>query len=104
MALQFTEATFDEVLSSNTVVVADFWAEWCGPCKMVGPFIEQLAAEYEGKAAIGKIDIEENDDLATKYAIRNIPTVLFFKNGEVVDKMVGAAPKAAYEEKLKSLL
>ncbi|MBO7160066.1 MAG: thioredoxin [Paludibacteraceae bacterium] len=104
MALQFTDATFDEVLSSNTVVVADFWAEWCGPCKMVGPFIEQLAAEYEGKAAIGKIDIEENDDLATKYAIRNIPTVLFFKNGEVVDKMVGAAPKAAYEEKLKSLL
>ena len=104
MALQFTDANFDEVLSSNTVVVADFWAEWCGPCKMVGPFIEQLAAEYEGKAAIGKIDIEENDDLATKYAIRNIPTVLFFKNGEVVDKMVGAAPKAAYEEKLKSLL
>ena len=104
MALQFTDATFDEVLSSNTVVVADFWAEWCGPCKMVGPFIEQLAAEYEGKAAIGKIDIEENDDLATKYAIRNIPTVLFFKNGEVVDKMVGAAPKDAYEEKLKSLL
>lgn len=104
MALQFTDATFDEVLSSNTVVVADFWAEWCGPCKMVGPFIEQLAAEYEGKAAIGKIDIEENDDLATKYAIRNIPTVLFFKNGEVVDKMVGASPKAAYEEKLKSLL
>ena len=104
MALQFTDATFDEVLSSNTVVVADFWAEWCGPCKMVGPFIEQLAAEYEGKAAVGKIDIEENDDLATKYAIRNIPTVLFFKNGEVVDKMVGAAPKAAYEEKLKSLL
>ena len=104
MALQFTDATFDEVLSNNTVVVADFWAEWCGPCKMVGPFIEQLADEYEGKAAVGKIDIEENDDLATKYAIRNIPTVLFFKNGEVVDKMVGAAPKSAYEEKLKSLL
>jgi len=104
MALQFTDANFDEVLSSNTVVVADFWAEWCGPCKMVGPFIEQLSEEYAGKAAVGKIDIEENDDLATKYAIRNIPTVLFFKNGEVVDKMVGAAPKAAYEEKLKSLL
>lgn len=104
MALQFTDATFDEVLSSNTVVVADFWAEWCGPCKMVGPYIEQLSEEYAGKAAVGKIDIEENDDLATKYAIRNIPTVLFFKNGEVVDKMVGAAPKAAYEEKLKSLL
>lgn len=104
MALQFTDATFDEVLSSNNVVVADFWAEWCGPCRMVGPFIEQLAQEYEGKAAIGKIDIEENDDLATQYAIRNIPTVLFFKNGQVVDKMVGAAPKAAYEEKLKALL
>lgn len=104
MALQFTDATFDEVLSSNNVVVADFWAEWCGPCKMVGPFIEQLAEEYAGQAAIGKIDIEENDDLATQYAIRNIPTVLFFKNGQVVDKMVGAAPKSAYEEKLKSLL
>ncbi|MBQ2025485.1 MAG: thioredoxin [Paludibacteraceae bacterium] len=104
MALQFTDATFDEVLSSNNVVVADFWAEWCGPCKMVGPFIEQLAEEYAGQAAIGKIDIEENDDLATQYAIRNIPTVLFFKNGQVVDKMVGAAPKSAYEEKLKALL
>lgn len=104
MALQFTDATFDEILSSNEVVVADFWAEWCGPCKMVGPFIEQLSEEYAGKAAVGKIDIEENDDLATKYAIRNIPTVLFFKNGQVVDKMVGAAPKIAYEEKLKSLL
>ena len=104
MALQFTDATFDEVLSNNTVVVADFWAEWCGPCRMVGPSIEQLAEEYAGKAAIGKVDIEENDDLATKYAIRNIPTVLFFKNGQLVDKMVGAAPKSAYEEKLKSLL
>lgn len=104
MALKFTDATFDEVLSSNSVVVADFWAEWCGPCRMVGPSIEQLAQEYEGKAAIGKIDIEENDDLATKYAIRNIPTVLFFKNGEVVDKMVGASPKNVYEEKLKALL
>lgn len=104
MALQFTDATFDEVLSNNTVVVADFWAEWCGPCRMVGPSIEQLAEEYAGKAAIGKVDIEENDDLATQYAIRNIPTVLFFKNGQLVDKMVGAAPKSAYEEKLKSLL
>lgn len=104
MALQFTDATFDEVLNSNTVVVADFWAEWCGPCRMVGPSIEQLAEEYAGKAAIGKVDIEENDDLATQYAIRNIPTVLFFKNGQLVDKMVGAAPKSAYEEKLKALL
>ena len=104
MALQFTDATFDEVLSNNTVVVADFWAEWCGTCRMVGPSIEQLAEEYAGKAAIGKVDIEENDDLATQYAIRNIPTVLFFKNGQLVDKMVGAAPKSAYEEKLKSLL
>lgn len=104
MALQFTDATFDEVLNSNTVVVADFWAEWCGPCRMVGPSIEQLAEEYAGKAAIGKVDIEENDDLATQYAIRNIPTVLFFKNGQLVDKMVGAAPKTAYEEKLKALL
>lgn len=91
-------------MASNTVVVADFWATWCGPCRMVGPVIESLANDYEGKAAIGKIDIEENDSLTEEYGIRNVPTVLFFKNGQLVDKVVGAGPRAMYEDKLKALL
>lgn len=100
----FTEENFKDVLASNTVVVADFWATWCGPCRMVGPVIESLANDYEGKAAIGKIDIEENDSLTEEYGIRNVPTVLFFKNGQLVDKVVGAGPRAMYEDKLKALL
>lgn len=100
----FTEQNFKEVLANNTVVVADFWATWCGPCRMVGPVIESLANDYEGKAAIGKIDIEENDSLTEEYGIRNVPTVLFFKNGQLVDKVVGAGPRAMYEDKLKALL
>lgn len=100
----FTEENFNDVLASNTVVVADFWATWCGPCRMVGPVIESLAKDYEGKAAIGKIDIEENDSLTEQYGIRNVPTVLFFKNGQLVDKVVGAGPRAMYEDKLKALL
>ncbi len=100
----FTEENFNDVLASNTVVVADFWATWCGPCRMVGPVIESLANDYEGKAAIGKIDIEENDSLTEEYGIRNVPTVLFFKNGQLVDKVVGAGPRAMYEDKLKALL
>ncbi|MBQ3930102.1 MAG: thioredoxin [Paludibacteraceae bacterium] len=100
----FTEENFKDVLANNTVVVADFWATWCGPCRMVGPVIESLANDYEGKAAIGKIDIEENDSLTEEYGIRNVPTVLFFKNGQLVDKVVGAGPRAMYEDKLKALL
>ena len=100
----FTEENFKDVLASNTVVVADFWATWCGPCRMVGPVIESLANDYEGKAAIGKIDIEENDSLTEEYGIRNVPTVLFFKNGQLVDKVVGAGPRTMYEDKLKALL
>lgn len=100
----FTEENFKDVLANNTVVVADFWATWCGPCRMVGPVIEALANDYEGKAAIGKVDIEENDNLTEEYGIRNVPTVLFFKNGQLVDKVVGAGPRAMYEDKLKALL
>ena len=79
----------------------DFWAPWCGPCKMVGPVIEELAKDYEGKVIIGKCDVDENSDLPGEFGIRNIPTVLFFKDGEVVDKQVGAAPKATYDAKIK---
>lgn len=104
MAKEFTDANFDELLSSNKVVVADFWATWCGPCKAMGPSIDELSAEYEGKALIGKVDVEENNDLAEKYAIRSVPTIIFFKDGEMVDKVVGLQPKAAIEAKIKDLL
>ena len=104
MAKEFTDANFDELLSSNKVVVADFWATWCGPCKAMGPSIDELATEYEGKALIGKVDVEENNDLAEKYAIRSVPTIIFFKDGEMVDKVVGLQPKAAIEAKIKALL
>jgi thioredoxin 1 len=104
MAKEFTDANFDELLSSNKVVVADFWATWCGPCKAMGPSIDELAAQYEGQALIGKVDVEENNDLAEKYAIRSVPTIIFFKDGEMVDKQVGAVPKAVLESKIKALL
>ncbi len=104
MAKEFTDANFDELLSSNKVVVADFWATWCGPCKAMGPSIDELSAEYEGRALIGKVDVEENNDLAEKYAIRSVPTIIFFKDGEMVDKQVGAVPKAVLEDKIKALL
>ena len=84
--------------------MVDFWATWCGPCKKIGPEIEALAEEYEGRAIIGKCDIEENDELALRFKIRNVPTILFFKNGELVDKQVGAAPKSTFEDKLKAIL
>ena len=104
MAKEFTDANFDELLSSNKVVVADFWATWCGPCKAMGPSIDELAAEYEGQALIGKVDVEENNDLAEKYAIRSVPTLIFFKDGEMVDKVVGLQTKVAIEAKIKELL
>ena len=104
MALEITDSNFQEILAEGKPVVMDFWAPWCGPCKMVGPIIDELATEYEGKVIIGKCDVDENGDVAAEYGIRNIPTVLFFKNGELVDKQVGSAPKSAYVAKIESIL
>ncbi|WP_101689684.1 thioredoxin [Dysgonomonas massiliensis] len=104
MALEVTDATFEEVLKSDKPVVLDFWAEWCGPCRMVSPIIDELAEEFEGKVVIGKVDVDNNDEITSKYGIRNIPTILFIKNGEIVDKQVGAAQKTAFIEKINNLL
>ena len=104
MALEITDSNFQEILAEGKPVVMDFWAPWCGPCKMVGPIIDELATEYEGKVIIGKCDVDENGDVAAEYGIRNIPTVLFFKNGELVDKPVGSAPKSAYVAKIEAIL
>jgi thioredoxin 1 len=105
MALVFTDANFEaEVMKSDKVSLVDFWAEWCGPCRMIGPTVEQLATEYEGKAKIGKLNVDENPNVSMQFGIRNIPAVLFIKNGEVVDKQIGAAPKSVLEAKLKAHL
>lgn len=104
MALEITDATIQDVLNSDKPIVIDFWAEWCGPCRMVGPIIDELAGEYEGKVVIGKVDVDNNDEITSKYGIRNVPTILFIKNGEVVDKQVGAAQKSVFEDKIKKLL
>ena len=101
MALEITDANFEElVLKSDKPVLVDFWAEWCGPCRMVGPVVEELSKEYEGKAIVGKVNVDNNADISTKYGIRNIPTLLVFKNGEVVEKQVGITPKNVLAGKL----
>lgn len=104
MALEVTDATLEDVLKSGKPVVLDFWAEWCGPCRMVGPIIDELAVEYADRVVIGKVDTESNDDITSKYGIRNIPTILFFKDGEIVDKQVGAAQKSVLAAKIENLL
>lgn len=101
MALEFTDGNFQEVaMKSDKPVLIDFWAEWCGPCRMVGPLVEELSKEYEGKAIVGKVNVDHNPGLSARFGIRNIPTIIFVKNGEVVDKSVGAVPKGQLVEKL----
>lgn len=104
MALAITKENFQEVLASELPVVIDFWAEWCGPCRMITPIIEELAVEYEGRVLICKCDVEENDEVTMKYGVRNIPTIIFLKGGELVDKQVGATSKDALAEKIEKLL
>lgn len=104
MEVTITKENFAELKAGNLPLVVDFWATWCGPCRMVAPIIEELAAQYDGKIVVGKCDVEDNEDLAAEFGIRNIPTILFFKNGEVVDKLVGAQSKGKFEEKFEALL
>ena len=105
MAVEITDANFEEiVLNAKVPVLVDFWAEWCGPCRMIGPVIEEMSTEYEGKAIIGKVNVDENPGVSAKFGVRNIPTILFVKNGEIADKSVGAVPKAQLTAKLDAIL
>ncbi|MFC3415785.1 thioredoxin [Algoriphagus hitonicola] len=103
-AIEITDANFEEVIKSEQPILVDFWAEWCGPCKMIGPVVEELAGDYEGKAVIGKVDVDSNPGVAQAFGIRSIPTLLFFKDGQIVDKQVGAVPKAILAQKLDAQL
>lgn len=105
MTLAVTDTTFEEeVLKSEIPVLVDFWAEWCGPCRMIGPIVEELGKEYEGKLKVAKVDVQSNNNVASKYGIMSIPALLFFKNGEVVDQIVGAVPKKAVVDRLTKVL
>lgn len=105
MAVEITDANFEEmVMKSDKPVVVDFWAEWCGPCRMVGPVVEEISKDYAGKAVVGKVDVDNNPQISAKFGIRNIPTILFIKNGQVVDKQVGAVPKSVLTGKLEAQL
>jgi len=105
MAIEVNDTNFEElVLQSDKPVLVDFWAEWCGPCRIVGPIVEELSRDYEGRLVVTKLDVDSNPETAMKFGIRNIPTILFFKGGQLVDKHVGAAPKAALSAKVNSIL
>jgi thioredoxin 1 len=105
MAIEITDANFDTLVAkSDKPVLLDFWAEWCGPCRMVGPVVEELSKDYDGKAVVGKVNVDNNPEISMKFGIRNIPTILFFKDGKVVDKQVGAVPKSVLAGKLEAQL
>ena len=104
MEVTITNENFEDVKNGNLPLVIDFWATWCGPCRMIAPIISELAEEYDGRITVAKCDVEEADDVAMEFGIRNIPTVLFFKDGKVVDRLVGAVPKAKIQEKFEALL
>ncbi|HAR20387.1 MAG TPA: thioredoxin [Cytophagales bacterium] len=101
-AIEITDTNFEEIIKSSQPVLVDFWAEWCGPCKMIGPVVEELAGDFEGKAVVGKVNVDENAAVSAKFGIRSIPTLLIFKNGEIVDKQIGAVPKAVLSKKLEA--
>ena len=103
-AIEITDANFEDIIKSDQPILVDFWAEWCGPCKMIGPVVEELAGDYDGKAVIGKVDVDSNPAVAQAFGIRSIPTLLFFKGGEIVDKQVGAVPKSVLAQKLDAQL
>jgi thioredoxin 1 len=101
-AIEITDSNFEEIIASNKPVLVDFWAEWCGPCRMVGPIVEELATDYDGKAVVGKVDVDANPEVSAKFGIRSIPTLLVFKGGEIVDKQIGAVPKNVLSQKLEA--
>ena len=105
MTIEVNDSNFEEiVLKSEKPVIVDFWAEWCGPCRIIGPIVNELSEEYEGKTIVAKLNVDNNPGISTKYSIRNIPTILFFKNGDIVDKQVGVVPKSNLTAKLEALL
>lgn len=101
-AIEITDSNFKEVMDTDQPVLVDFWAAWCGPCKMIGPIVDELADDFNGKVVVGKVDVDANPELSVKYGVRSIPTLLFFKNGEIVDKQIGAAPKGLLTQKLEA--
>jgi|TARA_B110000438_G_scaffold92534_2_gene92098 thioredoxin 1 len=103
-AIEITDSNFNDLISKNKTVLVDFWAEWCGPCRMIGPIVEELAGEYDGRAIIGKLDVDTNQESSVKYGVRSIPTILLFKDGELVDRQVGAVPKETLSKAIDAQL